>query len=87
MTDNTYRKVKRGPLVSSREVITKEDLAKVPVGVLREKMFAQAVERRTYDLIHRIGFHGNKITVTIEPLKSEHPQAPGWMIAAKHRRP
>lgn len=84
MTDNTHRKVQRGPLVSSRKVLTKEELASGYT--LAEAKFASATYDVVFDLMQRVGAQ-NKITVTIEPLKKEHPQAPGYMIAAKMRRP
>lgn len=84
MTDNTNRKVQRGPLVSSRKVLSKEELE--ADFALPWKMFSEAAAEVTHDLMSRVGYQ-NKITVTIEPLKKEHPQAPGYMIAAKMRRP
>lgn len=84
MTDNTHRKKPRGPLISSREVLTKEDLEEDVA--LPWSMFAEATARVTHDLMQRVGYQ-HKITVTIEPLKKEHPQSPGYMIAARMRRP
>jgi len=84
MTDNANRKNNRGPLISSREIFTQNDLDNGPA--MPWKMFADATARVTHDLMTRVGYQ-NKITVTIEPLKKEHPRAPGYMIAAKMRRP
>lgn len=80
----TERTSTRGPLISSREVLTKAELEADKA--LPWKMFAEATARVTHDLMTRVGYQ-HKITVTIEPLKSEHPQSPGYMVAAKMRRP
>ena len=84
MTD--HRKVQRGPLISSRKVLTQEDLDLIIPGANPWTMFADATAEVTHDLMKRVGYQ-HKITVTIEPLKKEHPQSPGYMIAAKMRRP
>lgn len=86
MTDNTHRKVPRGPLVSSRQVVTNEQLDKTDSCVTPAQVFAEAAYEVAHDLIKRVGYQ-NKVTVTIEPLKKEHPESPGYMIAAKMRRP
>lgn len=86
MSDNSNRKIKRGPLISAREVLTNERLAEADSCVTAEQMFADAAYEVTLDLLKRVGYQ-HKITVTIEPLKKEHPQSPGYMIAAKMRRP
>lgn len=82
MTDGVKNRT-RGPLVSSRKVLTKDDLASAYS--LPEAKFASAAYDVVFDLMRRVGAQ-DKITVTIEPLKKEHPQSPGYMIAAKMRR-
>lgn len=84
MADNTRRKVQRGPLISSRRNISKVELDEFvdPPAVVFGAIAGELLE----DLIGRVG-HQSKIVVTIEPLKSEHPQSPGYEIAAKLRRP
>ena len=84
MTDNANRKNNRGPLISSREVLTKAELEADTA--MPWQMFADATARVTHDLMKRVGY-GYKITVTIEALNKEHPQSPGYMVAAKMRRP
>jgi hypothetical protein len=84
MTDNTHRKVQRGPLVSERRVLSKKELDEFVEPPAR--VFSVIAQGLLEDLIDRVG-HQHKITVVIEPLKKEHPQSPGYMIAAKMRRP
>lgn len=84
MTDNIRRKAPRGPLVSSRQIFTNAELE---AGHAQPwVLFADATAEVTHDLMKRVGYQ-NKITVTIEPLKKEHPQSPGYMVVAKMRRP
>lgn len=85
MTDNTRkRKVQRGPLVSERRVLSKEELDDFVEP--NSRVFGVIAGGLLEDLIDRVG-HQSKITVEIEPLPGEHPQSPGYMVAAKMRRP
>lgn len=84
MPDNTNRKNNRGPLISSREIFTNEELE--GDYAFSWQMFADAAGRVTHDLMRRVGYE-NKITITIERLPKEHPQSPGYEVAAKMRRP
>lgn len=82
MSDNS--KPQRGPLISSRQIITTAELE--AENAVPWRMFAAATAYVTHDLMQRVGY-GYKITVTIQELPNEHPSAPGYMIAAKMRRP
>jgi hypothetical protein len=76
--------VQRGPLISERRVISKQELESYTQ--TPQQVFNVLAGTALEHLIERVGYQ-HKITITIEPLKKEHPESPGWEIAAKMRRP
>ena len=83
MRNKMYRKTQRGPLISSRQILTTAELE--AENAIPWRMFAATTAYVTHDLMRRVGYQ-NKITVTIAPLPKEHPEAPGYEVAAKMRR-
>lgn len=73
----------RGTLVSSREIIRTNQLDQL--GVLPWKLFADTVAFVTHDLMSKVGYD-TKITIVIDKLSEDHPEAPGYMVHAKTRR-
>jgi hypothetical protein len=84
MGDRIRPRTQRGPLISSREILTNAELEADTA--LPWTLIADATAMVTHDLLTKVGYEHKKITITIEPLKKEHPQSPGYMIAAKLRR-